>query len=159
MKRSPRMSFCVRAATSLHQEDLQTLTDAIETYQASGASTLKAEQLAVEDALTQARSERVAMEAALREQHPDLFKAAKAAVKTGSERVADKGAATVSDAAAAEESPQFTEAQARKQFEWRQHFSNHAAHTQHNAKTDYYDSGAGCLGDIGSGFPIFTNLR
>ena len=79
MKRTQRMSFCIRAATTLHSSDLDTLTAAIETYIDNGVPTAKAETLAVADALSQLRAERAEVEQALRDQHSDLFKKAMAA--------------------------------------------------------------------------------
>lgn len=73
MKRTQRMSFCVRAATTLHANDLDALTSSIETYTASGVPIAKAEAMAVADVLAQLTAERAEMDALLRQQHPDAF--------------------------------------------------------------------------------------
>ena len=73
MKRSLRMSFCLRAATTLQPRDLDALTVSIERYMTGGASTVDAEKLAVHDALADLHAERESLRVALREQHPELF--------------------------------------------------------------------------------------
>lgn len=77
-----KLSFCVKAATSLHDSDLATLTDSIEHYVKAGMSAEQAELAAVDDMLASLKAERDETVAALREQHPDLFQSDRQALPT-----------------------------------------------------------------------------
>lgn len=68
-----KMSFCLKAATTLNAHDLDGLTKAIEAYDKQGVPMRQAEQLAVADLLAGIKAERGELFGLLREQHPDLF--------------------------------------------------------------------------------------
>ena len=70
---SARMQFCLKAATSLSENDLDDLTDAIGKYIDAGVSREQAETMAVDDLTRQIMGERDALLAAGREQFPDVF--------------------------------------------------------------------------------------
>ena len=73
-----KMSFCLKAATSLEGADLDQLTASIEHYTRAGMPVGEAELAAVNDLLAQLYGERAEMTGLLREQHPDLFSTARA---------------------------------------------------------------------------------
>ena len=68
-----KLSFCVKAATSLDDQDLATITQSIEHYQRAGMSAEQAESAAVGDMIAAVTAERGDMVKTLRTQHPDLF--------------------------------------------------------------------------------------
>ena len=69
-----KLSFCIKAATTLHADDLSDLTDSIEHYVKAGIATELAETMAVNDILAAVRAEHASMVGDLKAQHPDLFK-------------------------------------------------------------------------------------
>ena len=68
-----RLSFCLKAATSLNDQDLAALTDSIEAYVRSGMDVEQAETMAINDLEVSVGAERSEMVALLRAQHADLF--------------------------------------------------------------------------------------
>jgi hypothetical protein len=74
VKNSVKMSFCLKAVTTLQDDDLSALTTAIEAYVSSGITVNKAEKMAVSDVLAQVKTERKDILALLEQQHPDAFK-------------------------------------------------------------------------------------
>lgn len=71
--KTPKMQFCLKAATSLSENDLDDLTDAIGKYMEAGVGQAQAETMAVDDLTRQVMAEREALLAAGREQFPDAF--------------------------------------------------------------------------------------
>lgn len=76
---SMRLSFCVKAATSLDADDLDTLTEGIEGYVQAGVGERQAEGAALADLRAAVNKDRAAVMALVREQHPDLFLARESA--------------------------------------------------------------------------------
>ena len=70
-----RLSFCLKAATTLNDQDLATITDGIEAYVRAGMATELAEVSTVDDMLAAVQAEHAEMVGLLKAQHPDLFKA------------------------------------------------------------------------------------
>lgn len=70
---SMRLSFCVKAATSLDADDLDTLTEGIEGYVKSGVDERQAETMALSDLQASVKRDREAIMGLIRAQHPDLF--------------------------------------------------------------------------------------
>lgn len=71
---SMRLSFCVKAATSLDGDDLDTLTEGIEGYVKTGVGERQAEAMALDDLIAEVARERAAVVALAREQYPELFR-------------------------------------------------------------------------------------
>ena len=89
---SMKLSFCLKAATTLTEGDLGQITDAIEAYVRGGMDTEQAESMAVGDLMAQVMIERTDMTALLRQQHPDLFQADRPALATKPAAPDDLGA-------------------------------------------------------------------
>jgi N12 class adenine-specific DNA methylase/predicted RNA methylase len=70
---SKKLSFCIKAVKTLDDDDLGTLTDAIEAYMKGGMATEAAERAAVDDILASVAQERAELTALLRQQHADQF--------------------------------------------------------------------------------------
>ncbi len=75
-----KLSFCLKAATTLNDQDLATITDGIEAYVRAGMATELAEVSAVDDMLAAVRAEHAEMVGNLKAQHPDLFKSDRPAI-------------------------------------------------------------------------------
>jgi hypothetical protein len=67
------LNFCLQAATTLTEDDLETITDAVANYKAAGMQVELAETRAVDDAIAQVTREREAIIALARAQYPELF--------------------------------------------------------------------------------------
>lgn len=77
----PSLSFCLKAI-GLHDDDLSALTDSIEDYQRAGVDPEAAKHMAIADVQAGLVADRKEMVAALREQHPDAFQAARPVAET-----------------------------------------------------------------------------
>jgi hypothetical protein len=68
-----RLSFCLKAVTTLNDADLAAVTERIETYRAQGVQAGQSEQAAVDDLIAQVQAEQLELLGDLRQQHGDLF--------------------------------------------------------------------------------------
>lgn len=76
-----KMSFCLKAATTLDDQDLASITDGIEAYVKAGMPVEQAEAAAIDDLLAQVGAERAEVVGLLRAQHADLFDPSSAGAK------------------------------------------------------------------------------
>lgn len=76
-----KLSFCLKAATTLGDQDLAAITDSIEAYARGGMDMRQAEAAAVDDVIAQVAAERTELVALVKEQHPEQFKSDRAPVE------------------------------------------------------------------------------